>query len=369
MNRREWLRTAGLGAVGLAVGGCASGRGGPGTWAAPTPRRFVRPRVGWDRVIRTVVGLRPYRPGGFVVRPERFGGTLVVHNYGHGGGGVTLSWGTAELATREVLRTDAEEVAVLGCGAVGLATARLLQRRGRRVTIYARDLPPETTSNVAGAQWSPYSVFDEDAAAPGFLPRFREATRLAYRHFQDLLGPRYGVRWVDNFYVRDEPIELSSWMRSMDDVFSDVEEVPPSDHPFPRRYCTRVRTMFVEPATYLRAMVDDVRAAGGRIEVRELRSAEEVAQLPEWVVVNCTGLGSRALFGDEELVPVKGQLTVLEPQAGLDYLLLAGRLYMFPRSDGVLLGGTFQEGEWSLEPDRAAERRVMEGHMEIFGAS
>jgi len=366
MKRRARRRAAGLGVAGLALGGCAPGRAG--TWAPRPTRTLGRPRVGWERVIRTVVGLRPYRPGGFVVRTERLDGTLVVHNYGHGGGGITLSWGTADLAVREVRRTDAADVAVLGCGAVGLATARLLQRRGRQVRIYARDLPPETTSNVAGAQWTPFSVFDEEEADPAFLPRFREATRLAYRHFQDLLGSRYAVRWVDNYYVRDEPVELPPWMTSMSDVFPDVEPLPPSAHPFPFPHCTRVRTMFVEPTPYLRAMMEDVRAAGASIEVRELRSVEEVRALPERVVVNCTGLGSRALFGDEELRPVKGQLTVLEPQPEVDYLLLAGGLYMFPRSDGILLGGTFQEGEWSLEPDREAERRIVDGHRELFAA-
>ena len=43
------------------------------------------------RVLRHKVGLRPVRPA---VRLERVG--EVVHCYGHGGAGVTLSWGAAE---------------------------------------------------------------------------------------------------------------------------------------------------------------------------------------------------------------------------------------------------------------------------------
>jgi D-amino-acid oxidase len=39
------------------------------------------------------VGLRPFRQGG--VRLERPAGTRLIHNYGHGGSGVTLSWGCA----------------------------------------------------------------------------------------------------------------------------------------------------------------------------------------------------------------------------------------------------------------------------------
>ena len=90
-----------------------------------------------------------------MVAVEKVGEKTVVHNYGHGGGGITLSWGTSELAVEEAWKTGERRFAVLGCGAVGLATARLLQERGAEVTIYAKDLPPHTTSNIAGGHWSP----------------------------------------------------------------------------------------------------------------------------------------------------------------------------------------------------------------------
>src|SRR5712691_5800325 len=61
-------------------------------------RRFAPVKVARNRIIREVVGLRPYRPQGFAVEAERLGEKLLVHNYGHGGAGVTLSWGTASLA-------------------------------------------------------------------------------------------------------------------------------------------------------------------------------------------------------------------------------------------------------------------------------
>ena len=80
-----------------------------------------------------------------MVRAETFGAKTLVHNYGHGGGGITLSWGTSHLAVDEGFAGPDRDYAVLGCGAVGLATARLIQRRGGRVTIYAKALPPDTT--------------------------------------------------------------------------------------------------------------------------------------------------------------------------------------------------------------------------------
>ena len=82
--------------------------------------------------------------------------------------------------------------------------------------------------------------------------------------------------------------------------------------------------------------------------------------------MNCTGLGAKGLFQDEELTPVKGQLTVLAPQPEVNYVAYQHDLYMIPRRDGILLGGTFERGNWSLEPDPGEKRRILEGHRRIF---
>src|SRR5207249_1748378 len=124
VRRRDLLKLGGMGALAGFGPGCAGRRAAPGV--PGVARRFARVDVGWDRIIRTVVGLRPFRPSGFVVRAEKLGGKIVIHNYGHGGAGITLSWGTAHLAVEEVAKTAVPSCAVIGCGAVGLATARLL---------------------------------------------------------------------------------------------------------------------------------------------------------------------------------------------------------------------------------------------------
>jgi glycine/D-amino acid oxidase-like deaminating enzyme len=117
------------------------------------------------------------------------------------------------------------------------------------------------------------------------------------------------------------------------------------------------------------AMLRDFFVGGGRLVVREFGSRDELIALDEPVIFNCTGLGAKALFADDELTPVKGQLTFLLPQPEIDYItLLDGPLYMFPRSDGILLGGTFERGNWSLEPDLEIEKRIVEGHRRFFEA-
>ncbi len=364
MTRRDFLYAAGL--AGLAS---ACARPSVNRAALPLPpgarRSFARVNVAEDRVIRTVVGLRPFRPSGFVVKAETFDSKLVVHNYGHGGGGMSLSWGTAHLALDIALQSAQRRFAVLGCGGVGLATARLLQRRGFDVTIYAKDMPPNTTSNIAGAQWSPVTVFDRDKTTPQFMDQFDRASRLAFRYYQDLPGADYGIRWIENYQLSDHPPQPHTPTVN-EQLFRDTRDLAPGEHPFAAPYVHRFTTMLIEPPIYLTAMLRDYYQAGGKIIVRQFDGVHDVAGLSEPVVINCTGLGAGAIFQDTEIIPVKGQLTVLLPQPEVDYIALANDLYMFPRRDGVLLGGTHERGVWTLDPNLDLARQVFEGHKKLF---
>ena len=99
-----------------------------------------------SRIIRTHAGLRPYRASGFVVRRELLGEKALVHNYGHGGAGITLSWGSSRLATNLGLQGHSGPAAVIGAGVMGLTTARLVQEAGFPVTIYTAELTPQNRS-------------------------------------------------------------------------------------------------------------------------------------------------------------------------------------------------------------------------------
>jgi D-amino-acid oxidase len=374
MDRRSALKALGLLAGTAALEGCAARHVAQAATPAPAPvesplLKLPKVNVQPDREIRTVVGLRPFRPSGFVVRAQKLDDKLVVHNYGHGGAGVTLSWGTGELACREVDATGEKNVAVLGCGAVGLATARLLQERGCAVSIYAKDLPPHTTSNIAGAQWFPVYVSQRGHQAPDFMPQLVEASHLANARYQVMVGQRYGIRWLPNYLMGQTPF-TNGGLHSLDsplrDVLPEMRDLTPAENPFPFPAVRQFQTMMIEPNTYLPAMMQDFRIAGGQIIVRGFTSIAELKDLPQRVVLNCTGLGAKALFGDDELTPVKGQLTILLPQPEIQYCTLADDLYMFPRNDGILLGGTHEEGVWSLEPDLQAKARIISGHARIF---
>lgn len=196
MHRRELLKGLALANASTILSSCAKRLVKAGV---PQPLCLPRVNVSTDRITRSICGLRPYRRSGFVVRSQQIGDTLVVHNYGHGGAGITLSWGTAKLAVDLGAPGHGGPVAVLGSGVVGLSTARLLQDSGFEVTIYAKDLPPNTTSNVAGGFWYPVTLFQEQFRTAVFTDQFVKACNFAFARCQTMVGSRYGVRWTSTF--------------------------------------------------------------------------------------------------------------------------------------------------------------------------
>jgi glycine/D-amino acid oxidase-like deaminating enzyme len=314
-------------------------------------------------VIRTVAGLRPYRRSGFVVRAEPLGEKRLVHNYGHGGAGITLSWGSAKLATELGLQGHSGPVAVLGSGVMGLSTARLAQEAGFPVTIYAAALPPDTTSNIAGGQFHPFGLFREDAVTPEWKAQFARALDYSWRRFQIMVGDDYGIRWLPTYVDTDSPdAKVIATFPPINRMLASAE------HPFPWASTLRYDTMYVETGRYLRQMIRDVQLAGGRIEVRRFATPADIGALPESLVFNCTGLGSRELFGDQELRPARGQLAILEPQSEVRYAFTGGPGYMFPRADGIILGGTFELDQWDATPQPDAIARILAAHKRFNAA-
>jgi D-amino-acid oxidase len=213
-------------------------------------------------------------------------------------------------------------------------------------------------------------VFDASAATPAFIAQHTEAARFAFRRYQSLVGDAYGVSWETNYNLSARPI--TSYPAREDDPMRQFvinqRDLTPAEHNFPRPFVRQFETMMIETPLYLRRMEADVRAHGAGIAVRALSHPAEVQALPERVIFNCTGLGAGALFGDPELIPVRGQLAILLPQPEIAYNTIAREGYMFGRRDGIVLGGTFERGEWSLEPDPADIAEIMQGHRSIFDA-
>jgi len=385
MDRRSLLKFAGMASIGFALEGCATTTSTAKPQTLPKQARRVLPAVNasWDRIIRTTIGLRPHRPSGFVLRAEQLDNKTLIHNFGHGGSGMSLSWGTASMATDLALQHSERKAAVLGSGVVGLTSARELQRHGFDVTIYAATVPPDTTSNMSLAGWTPTSgLVDNQLRTAAWDAQVRQAAAIAYRRLQLLVGSKYGVTWIKQYQPTDNDLSRPNPNRNPNPILPAELQGPsvilgPGEHPFQQQYCVERDEMRIEPSIYLDALMTDFLNWGGKVVIRKFATPAEIATLNENVIINCTGLGAKEIFKDPELMPLKGQLVVMIPQSEINYSTSgvgrqlppeSGFVHMMPRSDGIVLGGTSIRDNWSLDVEEKDRQRVVDLHIEFFNS-
>lgn len=325
-----------------------------------------------DRIMVLNLCTRPFRAAGPRQELEKMGRKQVIHNYGHGGSGWSLSWGSADLATDMALATGQKQVAVIGCGALGMTTAVMAQRKGMAVTIYTDKLPPFVRSAFATGIWSPESRICTKANADAFAASWERQARFSHRMYQNLMGlPGYPVEWRDNYQLSDNPFGTPSDEESGEPEYPDFSKTLTPDltpvpqdlaagtHPFPVPFARYAPLLQFNITHYSRLLLDDFYQAGGALEIARFDSARDFNALDERTLINCTGYGARELLGDDSIIPVRGQTAKLIPQPEVDYGIRygSGKVYVYPRRDGLLVQaqaeGDFNNASTAVNADES----------------
>jgi hypothetical protein len=312
----------------------------------PTPDFSYNPKTD------LVAGLRPYRSGSYRLEAETVGNKLLIHNYGHGGGGISLAPGCAH-EIRDMISASGKApvgtpVAVLGGGIMGLMAATFLLEMGLSVTLYAKSFE-QTTSDRAGGQWAPSLL--ESGTTFADQQRFHRIMRRAFGHYEALMGIRFGVSrrrnytWVETPSFTKVPADLIPPPRPL-------KRLPFQGHTNPG---FEYHTLLVEPPIFLNRLRRDLRLRNIKMVEYEFSSPQQIIRLAEPIVINCTGLGSARIWPDPKLEPVKGELIFLRPQPALNYLYsgtaVSSNGYIFPRRDAVVVGGSQVWGDYDETPD------------------
>lgn len=398
-HRRNVLKGA-LGAAGmLAIGSRA--RAAVDT-AQPGGRPRLMPmRLTPDQLIDVKCCIRPLRAAGPNLSTETVGDCLVVHNYGHGGSGWSLSWGSAEIAVGKALSVVPSAIAVVGCGIIGLTSAIVAQRAGLKVTIYARELLPRTRSFRASGSFTPGSRIALAApAGPQFGEQWEQMARFSWKMFRTFLGlPGDPVAFSDSYSVSDKPIERRKWpadpsitqtwensglpaqnaeFAHLDERIRDIVPQPvnlmPEENPFGTPFAQRTSQMHFNFPSYGHLLLTEFFERGGRFVMRDFHSPAELGRLPEKVVIHSTGFAARALWSDRTIIPVRGQTGWLVPQSDADYGLRFNNMSVLSKADGMVimnnnpdLGDMLGVGDSYEVPDRAPIEEAMTALAGLFG--
>lgn len=235
------------------------------------------------------------------------------------------------------------DVTIVGAGVIGLSTGIRLAEHGHTVRTVTAD-EPTATSSMAATGMVGLAFAQPMDRVPGW-----ERATIAEMDTIRTDGVDAGVRI--------ERCLLGS--RSSDARPPGIDRWPgyrtarPDELPtgFPHGFWLDMTV--VDMSRYLPYLVDRYRAASGVIEIGRVESFDDLAGD---VVVNCSGIGSRALTGDDTLTGQWGMHTVVD-NPGLDFCFMEGPpgqaewVAWMPHGDKVLIGGIIDDDTHHPTPD------------------
>jgi D-amino-acid oxidase len=240
---------------------------------------------------------------------------------------------------------SAKPILILGAGVSGLSTGILLLKDGFDVTIWAKDLPPNTTSNKAGAFWYPFLCDPKE-----------KATKWA----------RATIQYLDESGILDDPLS-GCVTKTMTEILDIKKGEPwwkdavysyrrPSQNELPKGYVDgyQLEGPLMDTSMYMGYILDEYKRLGGVVITKEIQNIREALETYP-LVVNCTGLGSRDLFNDQRLYPVRGQ-TVRIRSNGFNQIIFDDEgpnsvAFVVPRAHDIVLGTTIQANDWNTGID------------------
>jgi D-amino-acid oxidase len=254
----------------------------------------------------------------------------------------------------------AVDIVVVGAGVIGLSTAISLAEAGLSTRVVAAEPPSRVTSVAAGAIWGPVRCGPDD--------RCYDWARTGLEVLRALADePSAGVHQCRGREVAQAVASPPAWT----DLLPDLRVLAAAELPAGFSSGWSYTAPAVSMPVYLQYLLDRYASRGGSVEYATVAS---LASVDAPVVVNCTGIGARSLVPDEAVVPVRGQVVVVENPGISEFYIDHGAegtsdyVYAFPHGDVVILGGTAEEGAFDWAPRPEVSERILRDCAAVFPA-
>jgi|GEM_PF-2455675 hypothetical protein len=352
----------------------------------PVENIYLRtPDFSSDRIMGYNTGIRPFRKSGVRLDSEVLADKLIIHNYGYGGSGLTLCWGGAaevlrildqEISANPVL-ASIQSIAIIGAGVIGLATAHELLQHGYQVRIYADKFSPELTSNIAAGIISPPVLLGHESDSQiALLNTMLDVSVKRYLKILRSEKPEFeGIREITDYRFESgiPSIHEISSGRFQQICLEQKNVRVHFDNGF-IKHGIQVREAGLDGKIFISDLYANVIARGAIHQSVYFSSKNDICNLREKIIINCTSLGSRELFKDDDFYPVKGHLIYFHPQKEINYSFYADIpgepdywLKLYPWHDRLILGGMYEKGNESSHPDMAAINKLLSLGRKFFG--
>jgi len=232
---------------------------------------------------------------------------------------------------------------VLGSGVIGLCSAIRLLEDGWKVHIIAEKWSPNLTSDGAAGFFAPFLSHPEEKVA--------EWTKGSWNDFQKMKSnASAGIFEIRGYEFSDEEIfSLPKWMEILPHREARNYEIPKGSHSG-----VYFQSLVIDPKIFMPWLSNRFKELGGTTETNKIQNIKELIHHPlqPSLIVNCTGIGSYELLGDKEVYPVRGQVVRVDAKHLVKEFFFSENkkgeiLYILPKTDCIVLGGTAQKGDWN----------------------
>lgn len=334
------------------------------------------PDLSDESILGYKVGIRPYRHSGVRLEAEYINQKLMIHNYGYGGSGLTLCWGGAQEVMR-ILQEEQEKnlkiaqvknIAVLGAGVIGLATAYELLVQGFQVNIYAAAFSPNLTSNVAaGILSAPSHIENMPIKQKEMTKRMLDVSLARFTSSATSLNPEFsGVKYLLDYRFEANDHESNAFFTKFQDISTDEKKVNVHFDNGMIKTGRQVRELGLDGKLFIDDLSRLVQTKGAQLYQRYFDNVGDILKLNENIIVNCTSIGSQIIFNDKDFLPIRGHLIDFKQQEGIDYSFYQALpqekdywVKLYPWSDRMILGGVFETNVQECEVDSAVINRLL----------
>jgi D-amino-acid oxidase len=250
-------------------------------------------------------------------------------------------------------------IAIIGAGISGMSTAYLLRNKNFDITIFAKAFSPDITSNRAAAFWFPYHIRNDK--------RGIQWCRTSYNYYKEFaqqqetgISMRRLIKMLRAGVEEEEPIWID---------FMPIGSYRPMDNTeLPDGYAKGydIQVPLIETQIFLPWLHQQLKQNEVEFVKQEITAFSELGNEYD-VVINCSGLGGRGLCNDHTIIPVRGQVALLSPRENFPiYLDNEKPLYIVPRKDAMIIGGTYEEGIEDETTEPVTIERLLENAYEVF---
>ena len=250
-------------------------------------------------------------------------------------------------------------IGIAGSGISGLSCAWMLADKGYRVHILAKSFSPDIVSNRAAAFWFPYHIRNDK--------RGIRWCREAYTYFEQFaLNKDTGISMKTLIKVSRKGVEekKKEWIEFMPAGSFRVMNEDETDDSIHTAY--EIKVPLIETQVFLPWLMHQLKEKDVLIEQKEINDLNEEAKNFD-VLINCTGLGARVLCNDENVYPVRGQVALIETDEHFNIYLDNERpLYIVPRRDAMIIGGTYEEHVYDEATEPETIERLLANAYNVF---